>query len=351
MGDHYLARVRTAGHFRFWVNNPTMDEARLAIEHGAMGCTTNPAYGGGLLKRAPAEVEPIVRECLAVSSDDAAVADQVQHRLVGRIAEAFMPLYQRTGGREGFVSIQGAPDADTEAEAILEEARLARTIAPNVTPKIPATAPGFEALEAIVAEGSQIIVTEVFSLAQLIETCERWLRVTGQTGRRPPFFISPITGIFGDHLKKVAAREGLEVPAASMELMGVILSRRCHQLVRDRGYPAVLLYGGARIPLDFTGLVGSDQAATINWSTAAELLAADPPVDETIDEPVDPDVVRTLVDAFTDVRRALDPEGLTLEEFEGFGPVQHFRDNFIAGWHGVLGMIREARAEGVAAAS
>lgn len=349
MSDHYLARVRAAGDYRFWVNNPTTAEARLAIEHGAMGCTTNPAYGGGLLKRAPAEVGPIVRECLAVSQDDAVVADLVQQRLVGRIAEAFLPLYERTAGREGFVSLQGAPEGDTDAGTILEEARVARSVAPNVTPKIPATAPGFEALEAIVAEGSQVIVTEVFSLAQLIETCERWLGVVERTGRRPPFFISPITGIFGDHLKKLAARDGLEVPTASMELMGVILSRRCHELVRDRGYPPTLLFGGARIPLDFTGLVGGGQAATINWSTAAELLAADPPVEVTIDEPVDPDVERTLSDAFPDVRRALDPDGLTLEEFEGFGPVQHFRDNFIAGWDGVLGMIREGRAEEVAA--
>lgn len=349
MIDHYLARARTAGHFRFWVNNPTMDEARLAIEHGVMGCTTNPAYGGGLLKRAPAEVDPIVRACLAVSQEDAVVADVVQQRLVARIAEEFLPLYQRSGGREGFVSLQGAPDRDTDADVILEEARTARSIAPNVTPKIPATGPGFEAMEAIVGEGSGVIVTEVFSVAQLIETCERWLRVAGRAGQRPPFFISPITGIFGDHLKKIAAREGREVPNASMELMGVILSRRCHQVVRDRGYPPTLLFGGARTPLDFTGLVGDGQAATINWGTAAELLAADPPVEETICEPVDPDVLRTLVHAFPDVRRALDPDGLAVEEFEGFGPVQHFRDAFIAGWDGVLGMIRERRAEAVAA--
>jgi transaldolase len=349
MSDHYFARVRAETSSRFWVNNPTQEEARLAIEHGAMGCTTNPAYGGGLLKRAPAEVTPIVRECLTASQDDALVADLVQRRLVGRIAEAFLPLYERTSGYEGFVSIQGAPETDTEAAVILEEARAARTIAPNVTPKIPATAPGREAMDAIVAEGSQVIVTEVFSLAQLIEVCERWLAVTRRTGVRPPFLISPITGIFGDHLKKLAARDGLEASTSDMELMGVILSRRCFQVVRDRGYPPILLFGGARIPLDFTGLVGGGHAATINWSTAAELLATDPPVEETIGAAVDPDVVRRLSDTFMDVRRALDPEGLELEEFEAFGPVQHFRDNFITGWNGVLGMIREARREGIAA--
>ena len=50
-----------------------------------------------------------------------------------------------------------------------------------------------------------------------------------------------------------------------------------------------------------------------------------------------------LLAAFPEMRQALDPDGLELEDFEGFGPVQHFRDLFIAGWHSVLEMIRAAR--------
>lgn len=343
MAESYFERVRAATGTRFWVNNPTSEEMDLALANGAMGCTTNPAYGGNLVKRSPGEVLPIVRACLSSSDDDRAVADLVQHRLVGRIAERFLPLYERTGGREGFVSIQGAPEADTDAAAILHEANLGRRIAPNVTPKIPATAPGLQAFEQLVADGSQVIVTEVFSVAQLIEVCERWLAVTGRTGVRPPFFMSPITGIFGDHLKKVAARDGLDVAPAAMEMAGVLLSRRCFQVVREREYPVILLFGGARIELDFTGLVGGGMAATINWSTAADLLAGDPAAVATITDPVDPEVERVLVDAFPDVRASLDPGALSVDEFEAFGPVQHFRDAFIAGWNAVLAMIAEQR--------
>ncbi len=66
------------------------------------------------------------------------------------------------------------------------------------------------------ADGYPVIVTEVFSVAQLIETCERYLKVTARTGTRPPFFMSPITGILGDYLKALAARDGLSVPATDM---------------------------------------------------------------------------------------------------------------------------------------
>jgi transaldolase len=344
VADTYLARVRAATGTRFWVNNPTRDEVELAIAHGAMGCTTNPAYGGNLVRRAPDEVLPVVRDCLALSEDDRTVADLVQQRLVDRIADAFRPAFDRSGGHEGFVSIQGAPDADTDGQVIIHEAMAARGLGPNVTPKLPATRPGLEAMEVMVAAGSPVIVTEVFSLAQLIETCERWVSASSRAGTRPPFFISPITGIFGDHLKKVALRDGIDVPAAVTEMAGVVLSRACYRMVRERAYPVVLLFGGARIQLDFTGLVGDTTATTINWSTAAELLVAEPAIESTISEPVDPAVERQLVEAFPDVRAALDPDALALDAFEGFGPVQHFRDAFIAGWKSVLAMISTERA-------
>ena len=212
-----------------------------------------------------------------------------------------------------------------------------------MAPKIPATAPGLSAFEALVAEGSPTIVTEVFSLAQLVETSERYLAVTGRTGLRPPFFMSPITGLLGDHLKAVAVRDGLDGPAELGELAGVGLSRACYELVRERGYPVTLLCGGARIPFDLTGLVGADLHVTINWSTFADVLADPAPFALGIDRPIDGAAIRRLSKAFGDVRRAFALDGLALDEFEDFGPVRHFRSNFIAGWHQVLDAIRTER--------
>ena len=58
MSDHYFERVQETTGSRFWVNNPTIQEMDFALEHGAMGCTTNPAYGGNLVKRAPSRSCP-----------------------------------------------------------------------------------------------------------------------------------------------------------------------------------------------------------------------------------------------------------------------------------------------------
>jgi transaldolase len=346
--DTYFLRMRAETPTRVWVNNPTLEEIDLALAQGAVGCTTNPAYGGGLLKRAPDEIRPLIADSVRRADNDLEAADLVQQRLVARIAERFRPLYDSSGGTAGFVSIQGAPEADTDPARILAEGRTARSLGPNVTPKLPATGPGLQAFEQLVADGSPTIVTEVFSLAQLVETSERYLAVTERIGRRPPFFISPITGIFGDHLKAVAARDGLGLDPRDADLVGVALGRACQRLVEERAYPVILLCGGARIPLDLTGFVGSPVHATINWSTFAQVLATGAPLTRGVDEPLDGAAMSRLEGMFDDVRRAFRLDGLSVAEFEAFGPVQHFRNNFIAGWHTVLAAVSEARAALVA---
>ncbi len=344
MPQTYFDQLISETPTRVWVNNPTITEMDLALAHGARGSTTNPAYGGNLLRRAPDEIVPIIEECIRLSDDDFAAADLVQQRLVGRITERFRPLFDESGGRAGFVSIQGAPERDNDALHIVAEAHDARAIAPNATPKIPATAAGLAAFETLVAENCQTIVTEVFSLDQLVEASERYVRVSTAAGVRPPFFMSPITGIFGDHLKVVAAREDLGISAADMELAGVALSRECYRLVKERQYPVTLLCGGSRISFDLTGLVGADLHATINWSTFAEVLESPEPFAPAFGVPIEPTVLARLDATFDDFRRAMRLGSLSVDQFEHFGPVQHFRNNFVSGWNAVLAAIADARA-------
>ena len=346
MSDTYFTRLRADTPTRVWVNNPTLEEIDLALAQGAAGCTTNPSYCGGLLKRAPGQVLPVIKSAAGDGDDPETAAWNVQLALVRRIVDGFRPLFDSSGGREGFVSCQGAPEEDTDAGPILVEAHQARALGPNCTPKIPATKAGLIAFEKLVTEGSPTIVTEVFSLAQLIETNERYLAVTSRTGIRPPFFMSPISGIFGDHLKAVARRDGRVIDAQKMEMAGVILARACYEVCLQRSYPVTLLIGGARIPFDLLGLVGSKMHATINWSTFAEVLDMVPPPTASFADPIDPAVTSELERLFPDVEKALRVDGLTLGEFGEFPPVLFFRDKFIEGWHAVRDSVAEIRAGG-----
>jgi hypothetical protein len=111
--------------------------------------------------------------------------------------------------------------------------------------------------------------------------------------------------------------------------------------VAERQYPVTLLFGGARIMEDLTGLVGDPHCATINWSTFQEVLDTEPSLERTIDRPADEDIAGRLLETFPDVRKGWELGRLALEEFEEFGPVQHFRDNFISGWTAVQAEVRE----------
>jgi transaldolase len=347
MTDTYFSWLAHETPSRVWINNPTQEEIGLALAQGAVACTTNPAYGGNLLRRVPDEIAPDIAALVAEGArGDDAVA-RVQARLVARILPHFLPRFEASGGREGWVSFQGAPELDTDAEHILAAARMARGLGVNCIPKIPATGPGLEAFDRLVCEGCPTLMTEVFSLAQVKETCERYLRAADESGQRPVFIMAPITGIFGDHLSKVADRDGLSIAPEATRWAGVIWARAAKRLVDERGFPVQLLYGGARTTGDLTSLVGGPHAATVNWSTFEEILEADPDRRETVDDPPPADILEQLMSTFEDVRRALDVDGLDVEAFEGFGPVQHFRDAFIAGWTAVRDEIevqRTARA-------
>jgi transaldolase len=87
------------------------------------------------------------------------------------------PVWERTGGLDGRVSFELPPDIANDADASIRQARrlfdaLAR---PNVFIKIPATAEGVAAVRASIADGLNINVTLIFSIARYREVIEAYL--------------------------------------------------------------------------------------------------------------------------------------------------------------------------------
>ncbi|MBD3314784.1 MAG: hypothetical protein GF344_03275, partial [Chitinivibrionales bacterium] len=119
MKENYFAKLKEKTDTRLWVNNPTVPEVHQALEHGAVCCTTNPTYGANMLRRDTAFAEEVIDRTLGQSDNNSVVADLVQQRLVARIIELFRPLHKESEGRYGYVSIQGDPYADIDAEHIL----------------------------------------------------------------------------------------------------------------------------------------------------------------------------------------------------------------------------------------
>jgi transaldolase len=92
--------------------------------------------------------------------------------------DVFAPVFEATGTRDGYVSLEVDPTLayetlETYREALSLHERVAR---PNLLVKIPATKPGLGAIEDVIAEGKSINVTLIFSLQRYAEVAESYIR-------------------------------------------------------------------------------------------------------------------------------------------------------------------------------
>src|SRR3954468_15968493 len=92
--------------------------------------------------------------------------------------DIFRPVFDRTKGKDGFVSIEVSPGAANDARATIAEAqRLWKTVdRPNVMVKIPGTVEGAKAVEEAIAAGININITLLFSLQAYARVIEAYLR-------------------------------------------------------------------------------------------------------------------------------------------------------------------------------
>jgi len=344
--ENYFLKVKELSPTRFWINNPTPVEAEKAILAGAISCTTNPTYA---MKQIFKEDEKdyvlnIVDEVVKDVKDDNEACDLIQQKLVKRMLNKFLPLYERNPGKEGFVSIQGNPFADDDTDHIIEEALRYRKLGKNFIAKIPVTKAGLKAIEALIPEDMPMIATEVMGIAQAVYTCEMYQQVSKKCGKHPPFYLTHITGIFDDYLRNIVKRDNIDISPDVLWQAGCIVARKQYKIFKERKYPGIMLGGGARGLHHFTEMVGSEMHVTINWTgTADKLIEVNPPVVYRMFNPVPQKVIDDLLEKIPDFRRAYMEDGLTVDEFKDFGPVVLFRDSFLKGWTYMLKIIQERR--------
>ena len=348
MRHGYFHRVNELTPTKFWVNNVSREEARIGIEAGAMGCTQNPSYTWKMLTH-PQESEyalGLLRETLNESSDDNEVECILQRKLVHGISKAFMPLWEKTHGRYGYVSIQGDPIHEEDPQIILDEARKNRELNPNVMIKIPATKAGLAAMDELIAENTPLNATEVMGMSQVLNLCDMYEKISAKTGKAPIMYYSLITGIFDEWLAKDTNEKGIEINSDVLFQAGMVIAKKVYQEVHDRGYRLGFIGGGVRQLHHFTEMVGADACITMNWRGSCDaLIEQDLPVVSRFFNPIQPRVLEELLEKLPEFRRAYFVDGLTVDEYEEYGPVEYFRKMFIESWQSALERIAEERSK------
>jgi transaldolase len=140
------------------------------------------------------------------------------------------PVYQASGGRDGYVSYEVPPDIahDTEATTF-HAARLFDLLSiPNALIKIPATTEGLPAIQASIAAGVNVNVTLVFSVARYREVVEAYLagleeRAAGggdlsQVASVASFFVSRVDTLSDPSLEERVEEGGPDAELAESRL-------------------------------------------------------------------------------------------------------------------------------------
>jgi transaldolase len=196
----------------------TSGELQQLIASGLRGITANPT----ILEKAIDEsddyhsaISQLVKQGLSAEGiyEVLAVED------IGSAADLLRPVYDSTEGADGFVSLEVSPELADDTAGTVEAARhlFRRLDRPNVFIKVPATAAGLPAIEQLLAEGININITLMFSMAQYAAVAEAYLSALEQRvaqGQQvssvasvASFFVSRIDTLADAALEKIGHQE------------------------------------------------------------------------------------------------------------------------------------------------
>jgi len=240
--------------------------ARFIEEDGLTGLTTNPAiYEKAIAENGQDYEAAFARLAPRHDLDAKAIYETLAIEDIRAAADLLRPVYDRTAGRDGYVSLEVSPVLAHDAAGTMAEARrLFRELArENVLVKIPGTPESAPVIRSLLSEGVNVNVTLLFSraaYARVAEAYEAALEDRAARGRDlsrvasvASFFVSRVDTLVDGRLEKLAAastsREGRERALALRGTIGIANAKLAYQDWRARtadGRFARLAAAGAR---------------------------------------------------------------------------------------------------------
>ena len=212
---------------RDWIEDGEL--ARLRDERSVVGVTSNPTIFEQAMRQGGRYDEPLAglaRQGL----DSRAIFERLALADIQAAADVMRGVHDASGGRDGYISYEVAPDLARDGETTASEAQrlFAALDRPNVMIKIPATTEGLPAIRQAIAAGVNVNVTLIFSIARYRAVVEAYL--AGLEDRLAAggdvagidsvasFFVSRVDGLVDPRLAKVVDGGGPERQLAAARL-------------------------------------------------------------------------------------------------------------------------------------
>ncbi|MBD1856920.1 MULTISPECIES: transaldolase [Leptolyngbya] len=179
---NHILEIKDYGQ-SIWMDNLARDLIqsgelkRMIEERGLRGLTSNPAIFEKAIKGNKiydADIEAGIRAGKPLLElYESLIFDDIRNA-----CDIFLPVYEESGGLDGYVSIEVPPNIANDTEKTIQEARryYKEIGRPNVMIKIPGTSAGLPAVEAVIADGINVNVTLLFSVQSYVNTAWAYIR-------------------------------------------------------------------------------------------------------------------------------------------------------------------------------
>jgi transaldolase len=221
-----------------WLDNITRDLLntgtlkRYIDELSVTGLTSNPTIFDHAIKNS-SSYDSAIRQKLDEDKSGEKLFFELALEDLTRAADLFRPVFERTNGVDGWVSLEVSPllAHDTTSTLAAAKSLHARAGRPNLLIKIPGTKEGLPAIEESIFAGVPINVTLLFSREHYIAAAEAFLRGIErriEAGLQPD--IGSVASVFVSRWDAAVAGK---VPAALSNKLGIAIAKRTYKAYRE----------------------------------------------------------------------------------------------------------------------
>ena len=221
-----------------WLDNITRDLLDSGtLQHyidelSVTGLTSNPTIFEHAIKNS-STYDTTIRKKLAEGKSGEALFFEVALEDLTRAADMFRPIYDRTNGVDGWVSLEVSPLLAYNTASTLAAAKElhARADRPNLFIKIPGTPEGLPAIEEAIFAGVPINITLLFSREQYLAAAEAFLRGVERrvdAGLKPN--VGSVASVFVSRWDSAVAAK---VPAELRSRLGIAMAQRTYKAYRS----------------------------------------------------------------------------------------------------------------------
>ncbi|MCL4497228.1 MAG: transaldolase [Deltaproteobacteria bacterium] len=142
------------------------------------GITSNPSIFEKSINSGKCGYPELIKKLASEKLDSFTIYDIITREDIKKAAEILLPVFEKTGGNDGFVSIEVPPNIATNIETSISEAQriFALINEKNVLIKIPATKEGLEIIPILLSKGINVNVTLMFSVNHYIQVANAYIK-------------------------------------------------------------------------------------------------------------------------------------------------------------------------------